>query len=99
VQRTREIGIRMAIGAQGRDVVWMIMREAGILTLIGLAIGIGLALGAARAAHSVIFGLKPRDPLTFSMALLTLSVVAAVASFLPAYRASKLDPVVALREE
>ena len=99
VQRTREIGIRMAIGAQGRDVIWMIMREAGILTVIGLAAGTGMALFAARSARSIVFGLKPRDPLTFASAILILAVVAALASFVPSYRASKLDPVVALREE
>ncbi len=99
VQRTREIGIRMAIGAKRGDVVKMILREAGILTIGGLVIGAGLALGAAQAAKSLLFGLKPRDPLTLVMAVVTLSAVAAFASFLPAYRASKLDPLTALRYE
>jgi putative ABC transport system permease protein len=99
VQRTREIGIRMAIGAKRADVVKMILREAGILTIAGLVIGTGLALGAAQAAKSLLFGLKPRDPLTLVMAVVTLSAVAALASFLPAYRASKLDPLTALRYE
>ena len=97
VQRTREIGIRMAIGAKRGDVVKMILREAGILTLAGLVIGSGLALGAAQAAKSMLFGLKPRDPLTLVIAIVTLSVVASLASFWPAYRASKLDPLTALR--
>ena len=99
VQRTKEIGIRMAIGANRADVVKMILREAGILTIAGLVIGTGLALGAAQAAKSLLFGLKPRDPLTLVMAVVTLSAVAAFASFLPAYRASKLDPLTALRYE
>ena len=99
VQRTKEIGIRMAIGANRVDVVKMILREAGILTIAGLVIGTGLALGAAQAAKSLLFGLKPRDPLTLVMAVVTLSAVAAFASFLPAYRASKLDPLTALRYE
>ena len=99
VQRTKEIGIRMAIGANRVDVVKMILREAGILTIAGLVIGTGLALGAAQAAKSLLYGLKPRDPLTLVMAVVTLSAVAAFASFLPAYRASKLDPLTALRYE
>jgi putative ABC transport system permease protein len=99
VQRTREIGIRMAIGADRVAVVRIILREAGILTVAGLVIGTGLALGAAQAAKSLLYGLKPRDPLTLVIAIVTLSAVAALASFLPAYRASKLDPLVALRYE
>jgi len=99
VQRTKEIGIRMAIGAKRIDVVKMILREAGMLTVAGLVIGTGLALGAAQAAKSLLYGLKPRDPLTLVMAVLLLSAVATLASFLPARRASKLDPLTALRYE
>jgi putative ABC transport system permease protein len=99
IQRTKEIGIRMAIGAERFDVLRMILREATVLTVTGLVIGTGLALGAAQAAKSLLFGLKPRDPLTLVMAVVTLSAVAALASFLPAYRASKLDPLTALRYE
>jgi predicted permease len=99
IQRTKEIGIRMAIGAERTDVLRMILREATVLTVAGLVIGTGLALGSAQAAKSLLFGLKPRDPLTLVMAVVTLSAVAALASFLPAYRASKLDPLTALRYE
>src|SRR6266436_4058478 len=99
IQRTKEIGIRMAIGAKRADVLRMILREATVLTVTGLVVGTGLALGAAQAAKSLLFGLKPRDPLTLAMAVVTLSAVAALASFLPAYRASKLDPLTALRYE
>jgi putative ABC transport system permease protein len=99
VQRTKEIGIRMAIGAEGSHVIRMIMREAGMLTIVGLVVGTGLALAAAQLAKSLLFGLKPRDPLTLVMAVVTLSAVAALASFLPAYRASRLDPLTALRYE
>jgi putative ABC transport system permease protein len=99
IHRTKEIGIRMAIGANRVDVLRMILREATVLTVTGLVIGTGLALGAAQAAKSLLFGLKPRDPLTLVMAVVTLSAVAALASFLPAYRASKLDPLTALRYE
>jgi putative ABC transport system permease protein len=99
VQRTKEIGIRMAIGAKRVDVVKMILREAGMLTAAGLVIGTGLALGSAQAAKSLLYGLKPRDPLTLVMAVILLSAVATLASFLPAHRASKLDPLTALRYE
>ncbi len=99
IQRTKEIGIRMAIGAERVDVLHMILREAAVLTVTGLVVGTGLALGAAQAAKSLLYGLKPRDPLTLVMAVVTLSAVAALASFLPAYRASKLDPLTALRYE
>ena len=99
IQRTKEIGIRMAIGAERADVLRMILREATVLTVAGLVIGTGLALATAQAAKSLLFGLKPRDPLTLVMAVVTLSAVAALASFLPAYRASKLDPLTALRYE
>jgi putative ABC transport system permease protein len=99
IQRTKEIGIRMAIGAERFDVLRMILREATVLTVTGLVIGTGLALAAAQAAKSLLFGLKPRDPLTLVMSVVTLSAVAALASFLPAYRASKLDPLTALRYE
>ena len=99
VQRTKEIGIRMAIGAERTDVLQLILREAGFLTLTGLVIGAGLALASAQAAKSLLYGLKPRDPITLVAAVVVLSAVAAFASFLPAYRASKLDPLIALRYE
>jgi len=99
VQRTKEIGIRMAIGAERVDVLRLVLREAGLLTITGLVIGAGLALGAAQAAKSLLYGLKARDPLTLIAAVVMLSAVAAFASFWPAYRASKLDPLIALRYE
>ena len=99
VQRTKEIGIRMAIGAERLDVLRLVLREAGLLTITGVVIGAGLALGAAQAAKSLLYGLKARDPLTLIAAVVVLSAVAAFASFWPAYRASKLDPLIALRYE
>src|SRR5947209_908604 len=98
-RRTNEIGIRMALGAQRGGVIGMIMREAGVLLGIGIVIGAALALAAARTATSFLFGLKPHDPLTLSLAIVSLAAVAACASFVPAHRASRLDPMAALREE
>jgi putative ABC transport system permease protein len=99
LQRTKEIGIRMAIGAGRADVVGMILKEAGILTGAGLVIGTTLALASAQVVKSLLYGLKPRDPLTIVLAVVTLAAVAALASFLPAYRASRLDPLKALHYE
>ena len=99
VQRTKEIGIRMAIGAERADVIGMILREAGLLTIAGLVSGTTLALLSAQVAKSLLYGLKPRDPFTLVLAVVTLISVAAIASFLPAYRASRLDPLKALRYE
>ncbi len=99
VQRTKEIGIRMAIGAERLDVLRLILQEASMLTVSGLVVGAGLALASAQAAKSLLYGLKPRDPITLLAAVVVLSAVAAFASFWPAYRASKLDPLIALRYE
>ena len=98
-RRTSEIGIRMALGAQRSGVIRMIMSEAGMLLGIGVVIGAGLALIAGRTATSFLYGLKPHDPLTIALAIISLAAVAAFASFLPAHRASQLDPMAALREE
>jgi len=98
-RRRNEIGIRIALGAHRRQVVVMIMRDAGYLLIVGVAAGTGLSLLAGRAASSLLFGLKPYDPLTLGTAAALLTAIAAVASFVPARRASKLDPMVALRYE
>jgi ABC-type antimicrobial peptide transport system permease subunit len=98
-RRSNEIGIRLAMGARRADVSRMVIREAGILVVAGLVIGIALGLGAARAAQSLLFGLQATDPITIAAAVLLLSVIGFVASFLPARRASKLDPAVVLRTD
>jgi len=99
VRRRNEIGVRMALGASRRDILALVLREAGTLVAVGLAIGVVLAVGAALLARSLLFGLQPTDPVTIVMAACGLTAVAAAASALPAHRAARLDPLVALREE
>ena len=98
-RRRNEIGIRMALGAKRGQVVGMVMREAGRVLMIGVAAGTPLALLAGRGASSLLFGLKPYDPLTLVAAIALLAAIAALASLLPARRAAKVDPMVALRYE
>jgi predicted permease len=98
-RRKNEIGIRMALGADRRDVVGMIMREAGTLVAAGLLVGGLAAIGAGRWASTLLFGLRPGDPATLVIAIAALTAVAAAASYVPAWRASKLEPTEALREE
>jgi putative ABC transport system permease protein len=99
VRRRNEFGIRMALGAGRGQLIAMIMREAGILLGVGLVIGAILALASSRAAASLLYGLKPNDPVTIFAGVAVLSVVAAIASYIPAFRASRLDPMLALRDE
>lgn len=98
-RRTNEIGIRMALGASRGDILRLIMREAGVLLSIGLVIGTALAFVAARSAASLLYGLKPTDLLTYASAVTTLTCITVAASMLPAQRAARLDPMVALRDE
>jgi putative ABC transport system permease protein len=98
-QRTQEIGIRMALGASQRDVLGMVVTQASRLAAIGLGIGLVLALALAGLISKMLFGVRPSDPLTFACILLLLAAVALLASYIPARRASKVDPMVALRYE
>jgi predicted permease len=98
-QRTREIGIRLALGAQKSELKWMFVRSALVLTAIGVAIGVGSAAGLMQLMRSLLFGTSPLDPLTYLAVLLVLAVSAVVASYLPARRAAAVDPVDALRAE
>ncbi|HWF85774.1 MAG TPA: ABC transporter permease, partial [Vicinamibacterales bacterium] len=98
-RRRNEIGIRMALGAGRADVVRLVMREATVLLAAGLIVGAILAVAAARTATTLLFGLQPWDPSTLAMAAIGLAAVAALASYLPAVRASHLEPTTALREE
>jgi len=97
--RTREIGIRVALGAERRAVLLMVLREVAVLALIGIAIGLPSGYGLGRLVESQLFGMTARDPLTFALATATLVVSALLAGYLPAARATRVDPLVALRYE
>ena len=98
-QRTREIGIRLALGAQKRGLKWMFVRSALLLTGAGVAIGLGAAAALMQLMKSLLFGISPLDPLTYIAVPLILAISAALASYLPARRAAAVDPVEALRAE
>jgi predicted permease len=98
-QRTREIGIRMALGAEQGNVVWMVMRDVLRLIGFGIVVGIPAALALTRVVESQLFGLTGHDPRTLAMATVALTAVACAAGYLPALRASRLDPIKALRYE
>ncbi|MFC1794526.1 ABC transporter permease [Planctomycetota bacterium] len=98
-RRTGEIGIRMVLGAQPRDVAWPILREALTLAAIGVAIGLPIALALVRVARSIFYGIEPHDPLTMIGAAVLMVTVAALAAWIPARRAARIDPMVALRYE
>ncbi|MDQ3487010.1 MAG: ABC transporter permease [Acidobacteriota bacterium] len=98
-QRTREIGLRMALGAAPARVRLMILRQVGMMTIIGAGLGLLAALWIARLAEGILFNMQGRDPVVFVGATLTLAVVALAAGFIPAHRASKVDPMIALRWE
>jgi len=98
-RRTREIGIRMAMGAERREVLGMVLRESMLLVAAGVVIGLGLSLAAGRMIASQLFGLEPTDPATMVAAMLVMLAVSVMAGYLPARRAARVDPMVALRYE
>jgi putative ABC transport system permease protein len=98
-RRRNEIGIRMSLGADRRSIMGLVLRESLLLLAVGLTAGIGLALAASSAATSLLFGLKAHDAATLVMATVILAAVALGASYIPALRASRLDPLDALRHE
>jgi ABC-type antimicrobial peptide transport system permease subunit len=99
VRRRNEIGVRMALGAGGGQVVRLVLREAVILLFIGLAAGIAISLFATRAAATLLYGLKPQDPISLVIAIALLTTIALVAAWAPARRAAALDPMNALRDD
>jgi putative ABC transport system permease protein len=96
-QRTHEIGVRMALGATGGTVEWMVVRQGLVLAGAGIAVGAVASLAAARTLQSMMFGITAHDPITFIVVAALLAVVAIVASYVPARRATQIDPLVALR--
>ena len=99
VRRTNEIGIRMALGAERRDIIWMVLKESLLLVGLGLCVGIPAAWGAAHMISSQLFGVNPGDPVSLLTAVVALTLVAAAAGYLPARRASRVNPLIALRYE
>jgi predicted permease len=98
-RRTNEIGIRMTLGAQRRRIVWMVLRDVLVLTAVGVAIGVPLALAASRYVRSWLYGIEPHDPPAIGIAVVALLVCGVTAGLMPARRASRIDPMVAVRHE
>jgi len=98
-RRTRELGIRLALGAQGNGILKMVLGETLKLTLIGIAVGLPCALAATRLIAHMLFGVTPYDPLTLAAVSFALLAVGALAGYIPARRAMRVDPIVALRYE
>ena len=98
-RRTREIGIRMALGAQAGAVLRMIMREGSIMLFSGVTIGLLLAIATAKILSGLLYGVRALDPIAFTVAPLVLTIAALIATWLPARRATRVDPVQALRAE
>jgi len=98
-RRTREIGVRMALGAERRSVVLMVLRQAGKMVTLGVVVGLLASLGVSRLMASMLFGVNSYDPLTLVAVVVILSAVALAACYVPARRAARVDPVVALRYE
>jgi putative ABC transport system permease protein len=98
-QRTQEIGIRMALGAKSADVLQLVARRGLRLTLTGMGVGLALSLALGQLVRSFLFGLSPADPLTLLGVVLLLGAVALMASWIPARRATRIDPMRALRAE
>jgi putative ABC transport system permease protein len=98
-RRTREIGIRLALGAQRRDVLWLVMKEGAKFSLIGISLGLASALGITRLLASELYGISPADPATFAAAAVLMTVVTLLACYIPTRRAMYVDPLVVLRND
>jgi putative ABC transport system permease protein len=98
-RRRNEVGIRLALSAQPGQVVRMVMRDASVLVICGIAAGVALSVAAGRSAETLLFGLSPTDVVTYAAAIALLTCIALNASFVPALRASRVDPMIALRQD
>jgi ABC-type antimicrobial peptide transport system permease subunit len=98
-QRTREIGMRMALGAQARDVIALMMRQGSRLTAVGILVGVGVAIAVTRWLESMLDGVSARDPITFLSITGLLALVALLATFIPASRAARVNPILAIRKD
>jgi putative ABC transport system permease protein len=98
-KRTREIGIRLALGAQRRDVLWLVMKEGAKFSLFGISLGLASALGITRLLASELYGVSPADPATFLAAAVLMASVTLLACYIPTRRAMRVDPILALRHQ
>jgi ABC-type antimicrobial peptide transport system permease subunit len=98
-QRTNEVGIRMALGAQPRSILWLVVGHGLLLALVGIGIGVAAALVLTRFLRNLLFEIKPNDPVTFVSVVFLLLVITLAACYIPARRAMRVDPMVALRYE
>jgi putative ABC transport system permease protein len=98
-QRTQEMGVRMALGASRNDVLWLVVRQGVVLAAIGEVFGLAGALGITRVIGTLLYNVTPTDPLSFGGVAVFLTLIAIVASYVPARRATTVDPIVALRNE
>jgi len=99
MQRTREIGVRMAVGAEPRDVVILVQTHAAVWTGVGMVIGLGCSFALARTIRGLLYEVSPGDPTSLAIAVAVLAVVSALAAWIPSRRAARVDPIVALRQD
>ncbi len=98
-RRKGEIGVRMALGAQAQSVVWLMLRDVAVMLVAGMSVGFAVSLGAGRLVKSLLYGVQPNDPVQLAGAAIILAVATAIAAYIPARRAARIDPMAALREE
>jgi putative ABC transport system permease protein len=98
-KRTREIGVRLALGAQASDILWLIMKEGAKVCVAGIALGIGGAFALSRSLSSELHGVSPADPITYFSVALVVAVVTFIACYVPTRRAIRVDPLVTLRDQ
>jgi ABC-type antimicrobial peptide transport system permease subunit len=99
VVRTREIGIRTALGAQRKNIVRLMIKEAAIISFVGIAVGLSVAMAVTRLLSSLLYGISPTDPLTYAAVSVFVALVVVTAFYIPARRATKINPLDALRYE